>query len=172
MLNNENIFTKRRSIRSYSGEKISPGIINSILRDAMSGPSAMRRDPWEFIVIDDPAILSDVASFLPHGAMLKDASHGIIVCGDISKAHDNSLSYMLQDVSAAIENLLLSAEMNNIGSCWLGVHPREDRIKAISEYFKLPDNIIPVCAVALGFKAETKAPESRFDPKKIHFNRY
>lgn len=165
-----NIFQSRRSIRKFTAQPIPAETITSILEDAMSGPSAMRRDPWEFIVIDNKKILADVASFLPHGSLLKDAACGIIVCGDIANAHDNSESYMLQDVSAAIENLLLSAESHNIGSCWLGVHPRPDRMENISRYFSLPSNIIPVAAIALGFKDETKSSETRYNKNKIHYN--
>ncbi|MBR2509488.1 MAG: nitroreductase family protein [Lentisphaeria bacterium] len=165
-----NIFKSRRSIRKFTAEPIPQEVMTSILEDAMSGPSAMRRDPWEFIVINDKKMLADVSSFLPHGGLLQDAACGVVVCGDIKNAHDNSESYMLQDVSAAIENLLLSAESRNIGSCWLGVHPRRDRIEGISRYFSLPENIIPVAVIALGFKAETKAPETRFNINKIHYN--
>ena len=164
------IFRNRRSIRKYTAEKIPSETIMEIMQDAMSGPSAMRLDPWEFIIIDDASILADIAQFLPNGAFLKDAPCGIIVCGDISRAHINSISYLLQDVSSAIENLLLSAEAHNIGSCWLGVHPRTERIEGISKYFSLPGNIIPVAVVALGFKAETKAPDTRYDKNKIHYN--
>lgn len=165
-----NIFKSRRSIRKFTAEPIPQEVMTSILEDAMSGPSAMRRDPWEFIVINDKKMLADVSSFLPHGGLLQDAACGVVVCGDIKNAHDNSESYMLQDVSAAIENLLLSAESRNIGSCWLGVHPRRDRIEGISRYFSLPENIIPVAVIALGFKAETKDPETRFNINKIHYN--
>ena len=172
MSKNTNIFRKRRSIRKFKPRKIPQEIITEILKDAMSGPSAMRRDPWEFIVIDQDQILADVASFLPYGAMLKDASCGIIVCGNIAEAHMNLLSYMLQDVSAAVENILLSAESHDLGTCWLGVHPREERVEAISNYFKLPPDIIPVAAIAIGFKDEIKEPETRFNQNKIHFNRF
>ena len=167
-----NIFRNRRSIRKYTAEKIPTETIMEIMHDAMSGPSAMRLDPWEFIIVNDASILADIAQFLPNGAFLKDAPCGIIVCGDISRAHINSISYLLQDVSSAIENLLLSAEAHNIGSCWLGIHPREERIEAVSKYFNLPENIIPVAAVSMGFKAETKEPQSRFDINKLHFNKF
>lgn len=172
MTDSNNIFLSRRSIRKFTAEPIPDETIMQIMHDAMSGPSAMRRDPWEFIIADDKKVLADVASFLPHGTMLKDAARGIIVCGNIDEAHCNSLSYMLQDVSSAIENILLSAEMHNIGTCWLGVHPREERMEAISQYFNLPPAIIPIAVIAMGFKAETKSPESRFNINKIHFNKF
>lgn len=172
MNNPSEIFLNRRSIRQYTSEPIPRETILEILRDAMACPSAMRKDPWEFIVLEEKDKLAAVAGFLPHGAMLKDAAAGIVVCGDIERAHMNELSYMIQDVSASIENILLSAESRNIGSCWLGVHPRKERVEAIANYFSLPQNIIPVAVISLGYKGETKSPESRFDINKIHFNRY
>lgn len=172
MADPNNIFHQRRSIRKFTAREIPRLTIMEILGDAMASPSAMRRDPWEFIVLDEKKVLADVSEFLPHGAFLKDSAAGIIVCGDINEAHMNELSYMLQDVSAAIQTILLSAEARGLGSCWLGVHPREERVDAIRKYFKLPENIIPVCVIALGFKAEEKEPETRFNPDKVHFNRY
>ena len=53
---------------------------------------------------------------------------GIVVCGNLAGAHDRQLSYLLQDCSAAIENMLLAAQALGLGACWLGVHPREDRV--------------------------------------------
>jgi hypothetical protein len=50
------------------------------------------------------------------------------------------------------------------------VHPRVERIESISKYFALPSNIIPVAVIALGFKGETKSPETRFDINKVHYN--
>jgi nitroreductase len=51
---------------------------------------------------------------------------GIVVCGDLELAHDHQLSYLLQDFSAAIENLLLCAHILGLGACWVGVHPRPE----------------------------------------------
>lgn len=172
MADPNNIFHSRRSIRKFTADKIPRLTIMEILSDAMASPSAMRRDPWQFIVLDEQKTLSDISEFLPHGAFLKDSAAGIIVCGDINEAHMNELSYMLQDVTAAIQTILLSAEARGIGSCWLGVHPRMERVEAIRKHFNIPENIIPVCVIALGFKAETKEPETRFNPDKVHFNCY
>ena len=65
-------------------------------------------------------------------------------------AHDRQLSYLLQDCSAAIENLLLAAHVLGLGTCWLGIHPREERMKTVSSLLGLPGNVIPVSAIAVG----------------------
>ncbi len=161
------IFT-RRSVRKYTDENITDAQMQDLLEAAMSAPSAVAKDPWHFIVVRDRARLNLMADALPNGQMLRHAPVGILVCGDIEKAHANELSYMLQDCSAAIENLLLAASMFGLGACWLGVHPRQDRIEAMTKLFELPDNIIAVSAIALGCPAEQPQPRTRFNPALVH----
>lgn len=113
-----------------------------------------------------------MAEALPHGRMLADAGAGIVVCGDLRAAHDGQLSYLLQDCSAAIENLLIAAHLLGLGACWLGVHPREPRIEALRSLLGIPAGIVPVSAVAVGFPAEHKEPRTRFDPQHVHYERW
>ena len=158
----------RRSVRKYTDEDISDGSIQDLLEAAMAAPSAVAKDPWHFIVVRDSEKRNRMADALPNGQMLRQASVGILVCGDIQKAHAGELSYMLQDCSAAIENLLLAASMLGLGACWLGVHPRQDRITAMESLFELPNNMIPVSAIALGHPAKQPEPRTRFNPALVH----
>jgi nitroreductase len=116
--------------------------------------------------------LARLAASLSNGEMLDSATLAIAVCGDLAAAHDGQLSYLLQDCAAAIENLLLSAHILGLGSCWLGVHPREQRIKSLKEILSLPASVIPVCCIAIGHPAETKEPRTRLNPDYIHFERW
>ena len=161
---------RRRSIRAYKPQMLEDEHFEKLLHAAMAAPSARCCDPWEFIVIKSKERLAELAPLLPNGPFLADCGGAIIVCGDIKKAYIESLSYMLQDCSAAIENILLAAPGIGLGGCWLGIHPREERINLIREFFRLPENIIPVGACALGFPVEKVPPRSRFDRNKIHEN--
>ena len=96
----------------------------------MAAPSAVAEDPWAFVVVRDRGMLSRIAAGLPNGTMLRDAAWASSSAAT-SRAHDRQLSYLLQDCSAAIENLLVAASALGLGACWLGVHPREDRVKHI-----------------------------------------
>jgi len=158
----------RRSIRSYTDEPIDDNTVRDILEAAMAAPSAVAKDPWHFYVVREQAVRDEIADALPNGQMLRSAPLGIVIAGDIDTAHDNSLSYMLQDCSAAMENLLLAVSMLDLGACWLGVHPREDRIKRLQEIFTLPDNIIPIAAVAIGHPAQSQPPRTRYNEAKVH----
>ena len=158
----------RRSIRSYTDKPIDDTTIRDLLEAAMAAPSAVAKDPWHFYVVRDQATRDQIADALPNGQMLRSAPVGIVVVGDIDKAHDNSISYMLQDCSAAMENLLLAASMLDLGACWLGVHPREDRIERLQEIFELHKNMIPISAIALGWPDQHPEPRTRYNPANVH----
>ncbi len=162
----------RRSIRKYTSEPITQAQLQIALEAAMAAPSAMHCDPWRFLVLTDPKDLNALADCLPYGQMLRHAQAGFIVCGDLTAAHRGELSYLLQDVSAAIENLLLALHALGLGAVWLGIHPNEDRIQHVAEHFGLPKQILPIAAVAVGHPAEHPEPRTRYDAKKVKWGRW
>ncbi|MEW6290099.1 MAG: nitroreductase family protein [Thermodesulfobacteriota bacterium] len=161
------IFT-RRSIRRYEDHEVPEAILADLLEAGMAAPSAVARDPWHFIVLRRRENLDRLADILPHGKMLRQATAALVVCGDINRAHDKKESYMLQDLSAAVENILLAANASGLGSCWLGVHPRAERMEGIKKMFGLPEGIIPMCAIALGWPAEKPEARTRFRSECVH----
>ena len=162
----------RRSVRKYEDREIPADMLNDLLEAAMAAPSAVAKDPWHFLIIRDRTTLAEIVKILPNGQMLSQAHAALIVCGDINRAHANELSYLLQDLSAAVENILLAATALGLGSCWLGVHPRPDRITGIRSLFSLPEYIIPMCGIALGWPAEEPEPRTRFKPERIHLEKW
>jgi nitroreductase len=161
------IFT-RRSIRKYVDREVPDEMIRDLLEAGMAAPSAVAKDPWHFIVLKTRENLDGLADILTHGQMLRQATAGLVVCGDINRAHGGLESYMLQDLSAAVENILLAANALGLGTCWLGVHPRRERMDGIRKFFSLPEHIIPMCGIALGWPGETPPARTRFDPAKVH----
>jgi nitroreductase len=160
----------RRSIRAYTSATVSEDAVQKLLQAAMAAPSAAGKDPWRFTVIRNRKTLSAIAAALPNGQMIAGAALGIAVCGDVKAAHDQQLSYLLQDCSAAIENLLLCAHILGLGACWLGVHPREQRVAALKQILSLPESVIPVSCIAIGHPAETKEPRTRFNRDYVRFD--
>ena len=167
-----NFLLGRRSIRVYAPGEVSEAQITRLLQAAMAAPSAVAKDPWRFVVIRQPATLSTIAAALPNGGMLATAPLGIIVCGDLEAAHDRQLSYLLQDCAAAIENLLICAHALGLGACWLGVHPREDRVRKLKTLLSLPASVIPVAGVAIGRPGEVKEARTRFNAAYVHWEKW
>ncbi len=166
----KDIFFTRRSVRKYIDRKIGDEEIKYILTAAMFAPSARNCRDWEFIVIDDREMFGEINKVHEYSNMILTASHAIIVCGD-SKIDEKG--YWIQNCSAATENILLAAEYIGIGSCWLGVSPVEKLVNDISQLFELPSHIVPFSIVTLGYPAvEPRIAKTRYEPNKIHFNKY
>jgi nitroreductase len=163
---------KRRSIRAYQPKEVSDETVHDLLEAAMAAPSARACDPWRFVVVRDQAVRDRIAQGLPNGKMLTSSPLGIVVCGELAKACDGQLSYLLQDGGAAVENLLLAASILGLGACWLGVHPREDRIAHLRNLLGLPEGVLPMAVIAVGWPAETKPARTRFDAAKVHQGRW
>lgn len=163
-----NAIFKRRSIRKYTSKPVSDVHIEKILRAGMAAPSAGNQQPWHFIVIDDKKILNEIPKFHPYSNMLKEASCAIVVCGDVTLQRFEG--YWVQDCSAATQNMLLMATELGLGSVWLGVYPRKERVEALKDLLKIPENVIPLCIISIGFPAEEKEPNDRFDKTRVHKN--
>ena len=160
----------RRSIRKYKNQKINKEDIDKILKAAMYAPSAMNLQAWQFIVIDDKDVLIETIKSIPYAEMLKQSAAAILVCGDSSI--EKNESWLLQNCSAVTENILLSAYGLGIGSCWIGIHGMEEIVRNIKQQFKLPENIVPVSLISLGYPDENVKAEERFKEEKIHFNKW
>ncbi len=158
----------RRSIRRFKPGEVSDETVRTLLETAMAAPSARACDPWRFVVIRKRETLQKIPEILPYGKMMGQAAVGLIVCGDIEAAHDRQLSYLLQDCSAAIENVLVAVHALGLGACWIGIHPRENRIEGISQLLKLPASVVPVAGIAIGFPGEVKEPRTRFNEGYVH----
>ena len=163
---------QRRSIRRYQSRSLEPDAIEALLTAAMAAPSACAKDPWRFVVVENRSTLERLAGGLSHGKFLAQAAVGIVVCGDLEAAHDRQLSYLLQDCSAAIENLLLAAHLLGLGACWLGVHPRAARMEHIRSVLAIPVAILPISCISIGYAAQSKEARSRYDASRVHHERW
>jgi len=92
----------------------------------------------------------------------------IVVCGD----RGVSDTFWVQDCSAATENILLAAAGMGLGACWLGVHPRPAREKRIGDLLGLPPKVTPLCLIALGHPAESKAARTQYNEYRVHQERW
>lgn len=160
----------RKSIRKYKDIKIGDEIVESLLRAAMAAPSAGNEQPWEFIVLRDKDIMRKITEFHPYSKMLLNTDVAIVVCGD--EAKEKFKGYWVQDCSAASENILLAAEDKGLGAVWLGVYPMEDRVASLKEILNLPESVIPLSIIPVGYPDEQKDPSDRFNTERIHYDRW
>jgi nitroreductase len=159
---------ERRSIRKYTNKEVTWDVVESLLKAAMAAPSAHNEQPWHFVVINDKEIMKRIMEVHPYASMLKDAQYAIAVCGDMKL--QKSEGYWVMDCSACTENILIAAQDLGLGAVWLGVYPREERMKGIKEILQLPDNVNPLSIISLGYPGEEIPPADRYDESRIHRN--
>ncbi len=161
------ILFARRSIRKYTSAPIDAADVRSILEAGMAAPSANDRQPWQFVAVQDRAMLRRLAEAHPYGRMLAEAALGIAVCGDASVS-----TWWEVDCAAATENVLIAAAGLGLGGVWLGVHRDEEREKTIRKVLGVPDRIGILSLIAIGHPAEHKEARTQYDPKKVHTDRW
>ena len=161
---------KRRSIRQFANQPIAQDDLNTLLRAAMMAPTARNCQEWEFVVVRNKETFKKMMHVHPYAKMLEQADCAIIVCGNTQREH--APGYWMADCGAATQNILLAATSLGIGSVWLGVYPNEERMKGLAELLGLPDYVKPLNIIALGYPAEKKEEVDRFDPAKIHTEKW
>jgi nitroreductase len=167
----ETIFA-RRSVRQYRPGAVDDATVRDLLEAAMAAPSAVAEDARHLIVGRDPGMLGRITEGLPNGKMLADAAVGFVVCGDLHRTHGQLEGYLVEDCSAAVENLLLAATALGLGACWLGVHPRPERAEFLRTLFGLPANIVPVAVVSIGWPLAPPEPRTRYREDAVHKERW
>ena len=155
----------RRSIRKYTSDAVSDEIVNELLKAAMSAPTAAG-EVWDFVVVRDRSVLEGVSKFHPHAEMLKSAGVAILVCG--SPNIERLPGRWVLDCAAATENILIAANALGLGAVWVGIYPVDERMKGMRTLLGIPDYVIPLSMVSVGYPRERKAPPSRFREERVH----
>ena len=169
------IFYSRRSTRKFLDKKIEESKIKHLLTAALLAPSSKGSRPWEFIIVDDPALLSILATSKPHGAsLLKHAPLAIIITGDKTKS-----DVWIEDCSIASIFVQIEAEALGLGSCWVQINRRyyNDDITSneyIHQHFNIPERLEVLSVVGIGYKAVDRPPLSDCDIQwdKVSLNSY
>jgi len=109
-------------------------------------------------------------TFTPILITLKMASVAILVCGDLEL--EQHKDFWVQDCSAAIENILVAVHAKGLGAVWLGLYPRTERVAGMRELLGIPDQVVPLAIIPIGYPAEEKPPAMRFNASRIHYNKW
>jgi nitroreductase len=160
----------RRSIRDYTPHPVSAETIKLLLEAGLSAPSAFDERSTEFVVINDRKILDEIHSFNPNpkSFQLKKATVAILVCGNPAKEKDiKGQGMWLLDGAVASENILIAANALGLGAVWTAIYPFQDRIPKVQKLLNLPEQVIPLNIIPLGYPAERKMPHP-YDASRVH----
>lgn len=164
------VIMERRSIRRFTDQPLTEAQMDSLLRCAMQAPSAGNQQPWHFVVIRNRDTLTAIQEIHTYSAMLKEAPAAVLICGET--ALQRYEGYWVQDCSAAVQNLLLGACGMGLGSVWLGIYPIPERVDGLRRILSIPESVTPFALVALGHPAEKKGFVDRFNPERIHHEKW
>ena len=157
---------ERVSIRRYEERPVEEEKLEALLRAAMAAPSAGNQQPWEFYVIRDRQMLEKLSKVSPYAGCTAKAPLAIV------SAYREKLwapSYAQIDMSIAMENLWLACGEQGLGGVWLGIAPVEERMKAVETILNIPEGLRAFAIFPLGYPAEERKQQNRFDESRIHF---
>ena len=168
----ETIMT-RTSIRSFTDRAVAADTIEILLRAGMAAPTAVNLQPWHFVVVTDRAKLDELGGNGRQSKMWQESPLVIVVCGNLEKALEGpGQAFWVQDCSAATENILLAAHALGLGAVWTGCYPIEERVAMVSEVLGLPEHIVPLCAIVMGYPNERPEPKDKWKPENVSYNGY
>jgi len=170
-MNTMDAILARRSIRRYQEKEVETEKLELLLQAAMAAPSAMNIKPWEFVVVTKPENLEEIRSFSPLGKYYAPAA--IVVCGNTSFfKHPKASRFWVQDCCAATENILIEAVELGLGTVWLGVHPIKRFTDRVSRILNLPEHVLPLNVILIGYPAEDKTARTQYNPNRVHWEHY
>ena len=159
------IFT-RVSIRKYQEKPVEKEKILAILRAAMAAPSATNQQPWEFYVVTDKETIQKLAAVSPYTGCAAGAP---VVIVPVYRKKLRAPAYADIDMSIATENMWLACEAEGLGGVWMGISPIEERMKDVEEILQLPENVRAFALFPVGYPAEERKQQDRYEESRIHF---
>ena len=157
------LIAQRRSIRKFSDRPVPREVVDRLLAEVLTAPSARNTRTTRFLVVDDPALVARMADMRDYGsAFLKGAPLAVVVLGETSAS-----DLWRENAAISATVLQLACVDEGLGSCWVHIHGRPRRKEApegekaadyLRSFLPIPDSCEPLCAVAIGYSDFHPAP--------------
>jgi nitroreductase len=148
------LILNRRSIRHYESKDISEEVLRQILEAGRQAPSAVNRQPFRFVVVNDHEIMKNLCNNLIT-RFVKYAPVAIVGCADVKSLLTGK--WAVVDTTIAMQNMVIAAWTLGIGSCWIGACNEEE----IKKMLKIPDKWKVVALITFGYPAEQPKPRKK-----------
>ncbi len=167
------VIYSRKSVRKYIDKPVTKEQLETLVHAAMAAPSGSDKRPWAFIVVTERETLKALAEGLQYGKMLANAGAAIVVCGVPKNPSTGVVSDMWdQDCPAATQNILLACESMGLGGVWIAVKNRPTREEHVAKVLGIPDDIMPFCAISIGYPDGSERPKDKWDPSNVHWGKW
>jgi nitroreductase len=166
------VIHSRKSVRKYTDKLVSKEDLNTIMRAGMAAPSGHDTRPWKFIAITNRDTMLELRKELEWARGLDGSPAAIVVCGDMSKVDERNPEFWITDASAATQNMLLAIEAMGLGGVWSTLYPGEKRMSYARKVLNLPENIMPLCVIPIGYPTGLEKAKDKFDASNIHWDKW
>jgi nitroreductase len=157
----------RRSIRAYKDTPVEREKLDKILAAGRWAPSASNKQPWHFIVVQDDGIRKRLANVHPYGRFMAQSPVVIVALGE----PDRHPRYHLADPHQAVQNMLLAAYAEGLGTCWMGVRDTSIEPK-FREILDIPEDFRVICSVSLGYPDQERTSNRRDMDEIVSWGRF
>ena len=164
-MNTIELIKSRVSVRKYIEKDIPKEILEDLIDCARFAPSGYNLQPWVFVVITDKGKLSQISEACEYGKFIKNAGACIAVfCHEAGET-------LIEDASAAIENIMIAALHYELGTCWVNSHKKEHS-EVIKRMLKAPEEYELMAVLSVGYPDEhCKRPKKKLE-EIIKFNSF
>jgi len=166
------IIQERRSIRKYRPDAIPEDVFGRVMEAARLAPSGKNLQPWKFIIVTDPDLKNQLAEASRRQLFIAQAPKILVACGYPEQSYQYQGNYMQSwsiDVTCALDHLMLQAQEEGLGTCWIGAF-EETEVKQILD---IPENVKVLALTPLGFPAQSSRDRGRKSMEEItSYNKY
>ncbi|MDX9975799.1 MAG: nitroreductase family protein [FCB group bacterium] len=154
----------RRSVREFRDDPVPREILEEIVDCGRLAPTAINLQPWEFVVVTDPALRKQIADATDHGPHIAAAPVCVAVfCKDTK--------YYLEDGCAATENIMVAARAHGLGTCWIA-GDKKPYVEAVRKLLGAPEGYRLVSLVPVGYPMHNSSPSKRPLHEVLHWERF
>jgi nitroreductase len=158
----------RRSVRRFTDQEVPPQVVDRLLKAACQAPTAGNLQPWRFWVVRNREVKDRLVHVAYGQSFVGQAPVVILVGADLSVSargygDRGSHLYSIQDTAAAIENLLLAAQAEGLGTCWVGAFNEEAARRSLG----IPQTVRPVAIIPVGYPASSRHKPEREDASRL-----
>jgi len=138
---------ERHSVRSYLPDSIPTSKLLTILESARLAPSAANIQPWHFIVVSDHQKREALSKSGMFARFLADSPVVIVGCGNRKASR-----WYVVDTTIAMQNMVLTATGEGLGTCWVGSFDEEH----VRKLLNIPEQFSIIAIIAIGHAREER----------------
>ncbi len=132
------------AVRSYQSKPVPPAVVQKIVEAGRLSASASNRQAWHFVVVENPDTLKKIGQLAKTGPYIAQAPLAIAVAVEPS-------NYGISDGSRAIQNMILTAWSEGVGSNWVGFVGGLPEVKSL---LGIPEQMDLLAILPFGYPAQ------------------